>query len=421
MVKKLEVVVPSMGESVQEVVLSRYIVADGALVTKDAEIAELETDKVNQVLYAPESGKIEFCAKEDALLQIGELVAHIDTSVDTSNEKSTSKDSKSKEVSSVKVEVSPLKSFQKQQSQSTAKSSPVKTDPAAKHEKSAQNQSSAALPANDLPSARVNLEQYVAEIKNNAGDARSSHSPASAQSGDSITIHREISRTPLPKIRKVIAERLHYAKLSTAMLTTFNEVDMSCVLKMRSELKDAFFEKHGVKLGFMSFFIKAVCSALEKYPGLNSYIDGDALVQRHYCDISVAVSTERGLMVPVLRSCDQMHFSGIEKGIVELAKKARDGKLKSEDMEGGGFTVTNGGVFGSLLSTPILNPPQSGILGMHTIQKRAVVIDDAIVVRPMMYLALSYDHRVVDGKEAVGFLVEVKNRLEDPGKMLLDI
>lgn len=393
MTKKVEVTVPSMGESVQEVILSKFLVEPSQVVEKDTEIAELETDKVNQVLYAPSSGMIEFYAEEEALLKIGDLVAKIDPSKvaaksEIKQEKSSPKESKS----GAKAIASPLKSFQKKEAQ--------RSDP---------------IEASSEP-LRVDLAQYVREL-----ESEPSKSNEGGSNEEMVSIERKISRQPLPKIRKVIAQRLHYAKISTAMLTTFNEVDMSAVMELRNRYKEVFEKRHGVKLGFMSFFVKAVCKAIEKYPGINSYIDGDDLVQRHYSDISIAVSTERGLMVPVLRSCEKLSFAGIEKGIVSLADKARSGRLGAEAMEGGGFTITNGGVFGSLLSTPILNPPQSGILGMHTIAKRAVVIGDEIVVRPMMYVALSYDHRVVDGKEAVGFLVEVKKYIEEPSTSLLDL
>lgn len=404
MTKKVEVTVPSMGESVQEVVLTKFLVQPSQVVEKDEEIAELETDKVNQVLYAPSGGMIEFCVEEDSLLKIGDLVAKIDpskVSKKSSNSKSPTSSSATSAEKQVKPTASPLKSFQKKEvfkeASNTTSKEVVKEEQA----------------TNSLEGLRIDLSQYVEEVQ--------SGEESSSKSQESVTVVREISRKPLPKIRKVIAQRLHYAKLSTAMLTTFNEVDMSQVMQMRSRYKESFEKKHGVKLGFMSFFVKAVTKAIEKFPGINSYIEGDELVQRHYSDISIAVSTEKGLMVPVLRSCEKLSFAGIEKGILSLAEKAREGRLSADAMEGGGFTITNGGVFGSLLSTPILNPPQSGILGMHTIQKRPVVVGDDIVVRPMMYVALSYDHRVVDGKEAVGFLVEVKKYLEEPSSALLEL
>jgi 2-oxoglutarate dehydrogenase E2 component (dihydrolipoamide succinyltransferase) len=229
------------------------------------------------------------------------------------------------------------------------------------------------------------------------------------------------TRQRLPLIRQKIAQRLVQAQQSAAILTTFNEADMSAVMALRARYKDAYKEKHGVNLGFMSFFIKAAVEALKAFPAVNAQIDGTEIIYNNYYDIGVAVSTERGLMVPVIRDCDALTFAGIEKTIVGFAKKARDNKIGVDDLQGGTFTITNGGVFGSLLSTPILNPPQSGILGMHSIQKRPVVIDDEIVIRPMMYLALSYDHRIIDGREAVSCLVRIKECIEAPERMMLEI
>jgi 2-oxoglutarate dehydrogenase E2 component (dihydrolipoamide succinyltransferase) len=230
-----------------------------------------------------------------------------------------------------------------------------------------------------------------------------------------------VTRQPMSPVRQRIAERLLAAQSNAAILTTFNEADLSRVVELRARYKDAFQKKHGVGLGFMGFFVKACVEALRAFPAVNARIDGGEIVYHHYVDISVAVSTDKGLVVPVLRGCENLSFAGVEKGIAELAAKAREGKLSVADMQGGTFTITNGGVFGSMMSTPILNPPQSGILGMHAIQKRAVVVDDQIVVRPMMYLALSYDHRIIDGREAVSFLVRVKECIEAPERLLIEV
>jgi 2-oxoglutarate dehydrogenase E2 component (dihydrolipoamide succinyltransferase) len=227
------------------------------------------------------------------------------------------------------------------------------------------------------------------------------------------------TRKKMSRVRGVIAKRLVEAKNSTAMLTTFNEVDLSRVMELRTKHKDSFLKKHGVKLGFMSFFVKASVAALEAFPDINAYIDGNDIIYRNYYDIGIAVGTDRGLFVPVIRDCEKKNFAEIEQGITDFAGKARDGKISMDDLQGGGFTITNGGVYGSLLSTPILNIPQSAILGMHTIQKRPVAIDGKVEIRPMMYLALSYDHRVVDGKEAVSFLVNIKKTLEEPSRFYL--
>jgi 2-oxoglutarate dehydrogenase E2 component (dihydrolipoamide succinyltransferase) len=232
---------------------------------------------------------------------------------------------------------------------------------------------------------------------------------------------RAQTRQKMPNIRQKIAQRLVEAQHTAAILTTFNEVDMSRVMDLRAKYKDAFQKKHGIGLGFMSFFVKATTEALQAFPAVNAQIDGTEIIYHNYCDIGVAVSTERGLMVPVVRSAERMGFSQIEKAIMDYALKARENKISVNDLQGGTFTITNGGVFGSLLSTPILNPPQSAILGMHSIKKRPVVVDDQIVIRPMMYLALSYDHRMIDGKEAVSFLVRIKELIEDPERLLLSI
>jgi 2-oxoglutarate dehydrogenase E2 component (dihydrolipoamide succinyltransferase) len=229
------------------------------------------------------------------------------------------------------------------------------------------------------------------------------------------------SRQPMSRVRKVIAQRLVEAQHTAAMLTTFNEVDMSAVMKLRGDYKDTFVEAHQARLGFLSFFIKAVVSALKAWPAVNARIDAEEIVYRHYYDIGVAVGTEKGLFVPVVRNCDQLSFAQIEKTIEQLAKQAREGSLSADSLQGGTFTITNGGIYGSLLSTPILTPGQSAILGMHKIEKRPVVVGDQVVVRPMMYLALSYDHRIIDGREAVSFLVHMKERLEDPSRLLLDV
>jgi len=229
------------------------------------------------------------------------------------------------------------------------------------------------------------------------------------------------TRQRMTPVRARIAERLLMAQQNAAILTTFNEADMSRVMELRAKYKETFQKKHGVGLGFMGFFVKACVDALKAYPAVNARIDGQDVVYHHYYHLGVAVSTEKGLMVPVLRDCDKLSFAGVEKGIGELAVKAREGRISVSDLQGGTFTITNGGIFGSMMSTPILNPPQSGILGMHAIQKRAVVVDDAVVVRPMMYLALSYDHRIIDGREAVSFLVRVKEGVENPERLLLEV
>lgn len=377
-----EIKIPSMGESISEVTIGNIIKSTGSYVKADEEILELETDKVNQVLYAPAAGVITLKVKENDVVKIGDVIGSVDGSAaphEKAPEKNTPKVVPKPEVAAEKPAAAPV----------TGK-------------------------------ARMMQEDFIKELS--APQEKSAAAPVKMPAKPiSGTDEPRETRKKLPKIRRVIADRLLSSAQNTAMLTTFNEVDMSAILEMREKYKEIFLKQHGAKLGFMSFFVKAVVAALEAVPGLNSYIDGDDLVQRNYFDIGIAVGTERGLIVPVLRDCEKLEIAQIEKSIEDFAKAARDGKLSVDALQGGSFTITNGGVYGSLLSTPILNPPQSGILGMHKIEKRPVVVNDQIVIRPMMYLALSYDHRVVDGKEAVTFLVHVKNCLEDPARMLLNL
>lgn len=343
-----EITIPSIGESVREVTISKILKVQGESVTEGEEIVELETEKVNQVLYSPAKGIISWEVEEGETALIDAVIGFVESEGEA------------------KVEVEKKQVVEKE---------PEK--PIAKTEK-------------PMPKAEE---------------------PISAKKTLSVSGKAE-NRKKMSKLRQTIATRLVDSLHTTAMLTTFNEVDMSVVMDLRAKHKESFLQKHGVKLGMTSFFVQATLAALKEFPLLNAYIDGDEIVERQYYDIGVAVSTDRGLVVPVLRNCDQLSFVQIEKGIEEYAKKAREGKLRIEDLEGGGFTISNGGVFGSLLSTPILNPPQVGILGMHKIEKRPVVINDQIVIRPMMYLALSYDHRIVDGREAILFLSKIKQTLE---------
>jgi len=263
-----------------------------------------------------------------------------------------------------------------------------------------------------------------ADVVQHLATAPGKSAPATPEPARTLNVEtgaRETRRVKMSKLRQTIAERLVQAQQTAAMLTTFNEIDMTAVMDMRKRYKDSFKDHHGVNLGFMSFFVKAVVEALKTYPAINGFVDGTDTVFHDYCDIGVAVSTERGLMVPVLRNCESLSFAGVEQAIGEYAKKGREGKITLDDLAGGTFTISNGGTFGSLLSTPILNPPQSGILGMHKIEERPVALNGQVVIRPMMYVALSYDHRIVDGKEAVGFLVKVKECIEDPARLLLGV
>lgn len=388
---KVEIKVPSMGESITEATVGTLIKASGSIVAMDDEIVELETDKVNQVLYAPQAGMMMLSVKPEDVVKIGQVIGFVET------DKASAKAPEDK-VEEKKAAPEPAK--EKAKEPEKRKLAPSKGEPAR-------------FSREDAVQDLLNKEKEpVKEIPQSL--LKAAHHPQAIE-------ERTETRRKMTKIRKVIAARLVEAQQQTAMLTTFNEVDMTQVMQLRERYKDAFSKEHGVKLGFMSFFVKAVVSALEVVPELNSYIDGDEIVHREYYDIGIAVGTDRGLVVPVIRNCGHLSFSGIESSIENYAKLAREGGLSVDDLQGGGFTITNGGVYGSLLSAPILNYPQSGILGMHKIEKRPVVVDDQIIIRPMMYIALSYDHRIVDGKGAVSFLVHVKNMLEDPSRLLLEV
>lgn len=373
---KVEIKVPAVGESVTEATVARLIKQHGEYVQKDEEVLELETDKVNQVVCAPEAGQLTLSVTVEAKVKIGQVIGFIDT------------DQKGKVESQPKA-------------------------PSLETPKKASNK-----PSHELKEARVSEDQYVASI----GQKPASQPSFSPKEPISRPQERDTSaqkRVRLSGLRRTIAQRLVEVKNTTAMLTTFNEVDMSQVMEIRSREKEDFEKKHGVKLGFLSFFVTACSSALKAFPEVNAYLEGEEIVYNAHHHIGIAVSTEKGLFVPVLKECEKLSFAQIEAGVMNFAKKAREGSIAIQDLQGGTFTITNGGVFGSLLSTPILNPPQSAILGMHKIMQRAVVVDNQIVIRPMMYLALSYDHRIIDGKEAVSFLVHIKECLENPSKLLL--
>ncbi len=373
---RIDIKIPNMGESITEAVIGTIFVKNGQRVEVDAELLELETDKVNQILYAPKEGTVLITVKTGDTVKIGQQIGSVDTEGAASIEK------KEEKPTVVKKEVD--------QPQPVLEGAVRKTK-----------------------------ESFIAELKETAAPEKiKAEKPVVVATAPSK--ERE-TRRPMTKIRKVIAKRMIEALETTAMLTTFNEVDMSQVIFLREKYQEAFTKKHGTKLGYMSFFVEAVTSALKSFPDINSYIDGDDIVRRDYYNIGIAVGTEKGTFVPVLKDTEMLSFADIELAIDLLAKKAKDGTVTIDDMQNGGFTITNGGVYGSLLSTPILNPPQSGILGMHKIEKRPIVLNDQIVIRPMMYLALSYDHRIVDGKDSVQFLVHVKNILEDPNRLLLNI
>lgn len=393
----LEMKVPSPGESITEVEIAQWLVADGDYVEKDQAIAEVDSDKATLELPAEVSGTITLKAEEGDAVEVGAVVCLIDTEGEAAAGASTTASS----AATVAAEPTPKTPIPEQTS-TYASQTP---SPAARKIIAEKGMDATAIQGTGR-GGRITKEDAVKAVPSMG---------TQPDWGD-----RGQDRSKLSMLRRKVAERLVAAKNETAMLTTFNEADMAPIFDLRKKYKDSFLEKHGVKLGFMSFFTKAVVRALELYPDVNSMMDGDYKISYDYCDISVAVSGPKGLMVPVVRNAETLSFAGIEQEIGRLAVKARDGKITVDDMTGGTFTISNGGVFGSMLSTPIINPPQSGILGMHNITERPVAVDGKVVIRPMMYLALSYDHRIIDGRESVGFLVAVKEALEDPLNILMD-
>ena len=394
----LEMKVPSPGESITEVEIAQWLVADGDYVEKDQAIAEVDSDKATLELPAEISGTITLKAEEGDAVDVGAVVCIIDTEgINTNTTQIKDKISTGTEVESSETLPQALEVEKSYAAQSPS--------PAAKKIMNEKGVSTVEVKGTGR-GGRITKNDAVKAV------------PSMGTKPD--WGERSQNRSKLSMLRRKVAERLVDAKNETAMLTTFNEVDMAEVFKVRNAFKDEFLKKHNVKLGFMSFFTKAVVRALKLYPDINSMMDGDYKISYDYCDISVAVSGPKGLMVPVVRNAELLSFSGIETEIGRLAVKARDGKITIDDMTGGTFTISNGGVFGSMLSTPIINPPQSGILGMHNIIQRPVAIDGKVEIRPMMYLALSYDHRIIDGKESVGFLVAIKEALGNPLELLMD-
>ena len=432
-----EVIIPALGESITSGILSSWKVDEGSYVELDQPIYELETDKITQEGLADASGTIKFLAQEGDEVEIGATIATIDESADSpsgttpvipknddAENTQGSEEPALEQKETVAEEVAEEKTIHEPESPSQPKSAVESStySPAVRKllQETGIDPSSIKGTGKDgrLTKGDVLKAQNQEKTDNAPKKDASTPSPAVASKPSSDD---RVTRRPLTPIRRKIASRLVEAQQTAAILSTFNEVDLSAVMALRKSHQDSFVKANGVKLGFMSFFVKAVVHALKAVPGINVRIEGDQLVEHHYYDIGVAVGTERGLVVPVLRDCDQMTFAEIEQGIVGFAEKARSGGITLEDMQGGCFTITNGGIYGSLLSTPIINPPQSGILGMHTIQERPVVRNGEIVARPMMYLALSYDHRVVDGKEAVTFLVKIKEAIEEPARLALGI
>ncbi|MEO7412766.1 MAG: 2-oxoglutarate dehydrogenase complex dihydrolipoyllysine-residue succinyltransferase [Opitutaceae bacterium] len=402
----LEVKIPPMGESINSGVLAKWHVKDGDVVKKDQPLFELETDKITSEGTAEAAGKISLKAAVGAEVKIGEIVATIDPAAATSD---------STAPAPATPPGSPQAAAALGQSPAVRRlAGETGIDPSsiAGSGKGGRVTKGDMLGAGETKPAPA---AAVAPAPSSAAPAAAAKPAAPVPSGERQT------RRKMSPLRQKIAQRLVSAQHEAAMLTTFNEVDMSGVMALRSKYQDDFVKKNGVKLGFMSFFVKAVVNALKEVPALNAQLDGDTIVENHYFDIGVAVSTDKGLMVPVIKNCDALAMADVEKQIASAATKARDGKITLADLEGGVFTITNGGTFGSLLSTPIINPPQSAILGMHSINERPMAVNGQVVIRPMMYLALSYDHRLVDGKQAVTFLVKVKQAIEDPTRLILGI
>ena len=400
----VELKVPSPGESITEVVIARWVKNTGDIVEKDEVLAEVDSDKATLTLNAEESGKIEVLAAEGDTVKVGQVVVKIDTSF-----KPEAKAAVEAPKAEAKVEVK--KEEVKAPAALASSSYATGTPSVAAAKIMAENNIQAGQMSGTGRDGRITKQDVLAALSNGLPTAAKVLSN-SWQGG------REKDRAKMTSLRKTVAKRLVAVKNETAMLTTFNEVDMSEIYSIRAKYKDKFKEVYGTNVGFMSFFTKAVTEALYHYPAVNGMIDGEELVYNKYCDIGIAVSAPKGLMVPVLRNAELMSIADIEKGIKDLAVKARDGKLTIADMEGGTFTITNGGVFGSMMSTPIINPPQSAILGMHNVVDRPMAVNGQVVIRPMMYIALSYDHRIIDGRESVGFLVKVKEMLENPSRML---
>lgn len=396
--------VPSPGESITEVVIARWIKADGEYVEKDDELCEIDSDKATLTVNAEESGQLKIMAAEGDTVKVGQVICSVDSSVKGEAKPKTEapKTEAKKEEKKQEPVPNPLPVAQEKSYASGHAS------PAAKKLMDEKGISSSQL-AGSGPGGRITKQDVQSALTHGF----SFDKPAFGGT-------RDQERKKMTTLRKKIAERLVSVKNETAMLTTFNEVDMKPVMDLRKKYKDKFQETHGIGLGFMSFFTKACTIALQHYPAVNAFIDGEEMVFNNYCDVGIAVSTPKGLMVPILRNAETMGLADIENGIKNMALKARDGKLSIDDMSGGTFTITNGGVFGSMLSTPIINPPQSAILGMHNIVERPVAIDGKVEIRPIMYVALSYDHRIIDGKESVSFLVKVKEMLENPSKMLFN-
>lgn len=431
----IDIIVPKAGESVTEADIASWMKEDGDFVQMDEAILELETDKASMELAASQAGKLKIIVPEGETVQVGDVIGQIDTSASgASAPAQESKKEESAPVQEAKAEAP---------APSKTEAAPVQEAAVDPNDLSQKTPSPAArkiiiengLSVQDIPASgkggRITKADVLDHLKLREQQLKipspiKIETPVAEPAAntpfiDPVSQERGVRIERMSRLRRTVAERLVEAQKTAAILTTFNEVDMSAVMDLRKKYKDKFKEKHEVGLGFMSFFTKACCMALRDYPVINAQVDGNNIIYHDYCDVGVAVSTPKGLVVPVVRDAQDMSFDQIEKKIIDLAIKGRNADLTPDEMSGGTFTITNGGIFGSMLSTPILNRPQSAILGMHNIIQKPVVVDGEIVIRPMMYLALSYDHRIIDGAEAVRFLVKVKECIEDPTRILLDL
>lgn len=400
----VELKVPSPGESITEVVIARWLKKTGDIVEKDEALAEIDSDKATLTLNAEDSGKVEILAAEGDTVKVGQVVVKIDNSFKPEAKKQEPSEKKQEVKAETKKEVVAVvaeKATTYASGTPSVAASKIMTENGVKPSQLNGSGKDGRITKQDVLAALSNGLPNVQEVLSNSWKGG-----------------RDKDRQKMSALRKTVAKRLVAVKNETAMLTTFNEVDMSAINAIRAKYKDKFKEVYGTNVGFMSFFTKAVCEALYHFPAVNGMIDGEELVYNKYCDIGIAVSAPKGLMVPVLRNAELMSLAQIEAEIKNLAIKARDGKLTIQEMEGGTFTITNGGVFGSMMSTPIINPPQSAILGMHNVVDRPMAVNGKVEIRPMMYVALSYDHRIIDGRESVGFLVKVKEMLENPTRIL---
>ncbi|MEA0970885.1 Dihydrolipoyllysine-residue succinyltransferase component of 2-oxoglutarate dehydrogenase complex [Candidatus Megaera venefica] len=405
----VQIVVPALGESVSEATIAKWYKKPGDAVKVDELLLELETEKVTLEVSASAEGILESIdKKEDEIVTVGQVVGTIKAGSIAAESKSTPMQPAPVTTASSMPVIQAVPVSNKQVDVTS-------TMPPSVQKLVTENNLNPTNITGTGKDGRINKGD-VLNVLNNAVAPLNSTGLPQINSNE-----KPVERVRMSRLRKTIAQRLKDSQNTAAILSTFNEIDMSKVIALRTRYKDSFQEKHGVKLGFMSFFVKAVINALKEVPSVNAEMEGDDIIYKHYYDIGVAVGTEQGLVVPVVRNADRMNFSEIEKGIVSLAVKARDGKLSMSDLTGGTFSITNGGVYGSLLSTPIINPPQTGIIGLHNTQERPVAINGKVEIRPMMYIALSYDHRVIDGKDAVTFLVKVKQAIEDPERLLLDL